>query len=408
MRDDLWMVHELLQIPENQKDIRGKHFGFCEYLRDQGRRITIITANRSHLLKRNVKTTYPIRIQHTDGIRIIYIKSLQVKKTNSLNRLLNWIHFAFWLFCLFIILRRPKTVFLSVLPQTIIWSYYWAYFWRRKPTLWLEIRDIWPMSGVELMNLNSKSLIVRLMTLTEIKGYRIADKILSPLLTFDLYLEKFSDEIRNKYMLFPNGILQNNYLTVTKNPIPNKKDSPNDRLKLGYFGGLNNSNNLEGIIKSLSSISIDFELNIYGTGSKKKLLESIPDSRLFIYNSVSRDEAIKIMKSMDFLLMGLHDLKVYRYGLASLKLTDYLVANKPILYVAPNYFKFFKIYGLGVEFISENLEELIDVDKNTVDPTNEMYLNIRKSQVEFLQGTMILDNYFSSLDKFLDLNVDIA
>jgi hypothetical protein len=236
--------------------------------------------------------------------------------------------FAFCLFIFFIKYKPPKIIFLVTIPQFPILFFYFAFFFRLKPKLWIEIRDIWPLVAVELIFLKHNSIFYKTLKILEYIGYKNADIVLTPLLNFRDYINNFKYNFNFELLYFSNGITKENLKTLN---IPKNIYESRNFIKIGYFGGLGMSNNILEAINIFSKLENNFEFHIYGDGALKNQLLSFSDNRFIFHNKISQVDAIEKMLDMDFLCLCTPNYDIYKYGLSSLKILDYLIANKPLI-----------------------------------------------------------------------------
>ena len=401
MKTNFCLIHQYLPIPLDKKSVTGKHFDFCKYLYSCGVDVTIITADNSHVFKRSVKVNAFYKTVNISGIKVKFIKTISHTNPRSLVRILNWFIFSFWAWY-FITVKHYKNIFVSVLPQTNILSIYFSITSRLRSKIFLEIRDIWPLSGKYLMGLNENSIVYILLRQIEKIGYKISDIIVSPLPKFKDYLINEIKMFDNKFLNFPNGISKEAIKISNENVVNTVNSSKkNKTLKFGYFGGLGVSNKVENIIRILMKLNFNFIVDIYGDGSEKNKLLKISDSRVNFHNPISRFDAISVMNKYDYLCMAQPDADVYKYGIASLKLVDYLVSNIPIIQFCKKKYEFIESYGLGY-FLDTDSEEQQNSNLKIIFNRNENRLSIINNQTKYLMDNLILDNYFKNFYKILN------
>ena len=252
------------------------------------------------------------------------------------------------------------------------------------------------------MGLNENSIVYILLRQIEKIGYKISDIIVSPLPKFKDYLINEIKMFDNKFLNFPNGISMEAMKISNENVVNTFKSSKkNKTLKFGYFGGLGVSNKVENIIRILMKLNFNFIVDIYGDGSEKNKLLKISDSRINFHNPISRFDAISVMKKYDYLCMAQPDADVYKYGIASLKLVDYLVSNIPIIQFCKKKYEFIESHGLGY-FLDTDSEEQQNSNLKIIFNSNKNRLSIINNQTKYLTDNLILDNYFKNFYKILN------
>ena len=252
------------------------------------------------------------------------------------------------------------------------------------------------------MGLNENSIVYILLRQIEKIGYKISDYIVSPLPKFKDYLINEIKMFDKKFLNFPNGISKEAIKISNENVVNTFESSKkNKTLKFGYFGGLGVSNKVENIIRILMKLNFNFIVDIYGDGSEKNKLLKISDSRVNFHNPISRFDAISVMNKYDYLCMAQPDADVYKYGIASLKLVDYLVSNIPIIQFCKKKYEFIESHGIGY-FLDTDTEEQQNSNLKIIFNRNENRLSIINNQTKYLMDNLILDNYFKNFYKILN------
>ena len=144
---------------------------------------------------------------------------------------------------------------------------------RKKAKFILEIRDIWPLSIMELGGFKKTNPIVVLLQITENFAYKVSDYVVSVLpKAFEHMKHHGLDLSRFKYI--PNGI-------EIKTMI--KTDEVNiDVFKIGYAGTLGIANALKYLIHAAHIIKeSNIEIHLLGNGPEKEaLMKMVKDKNI--------------------------------------------------------------------------------------------------------------------------------
>ena len=237
-------------------------------------------------------------------------------------------------------------------PQAIIYSSPAPYAfvvaaWLAKrygAKLIFEVRDIWPDSLTEFVNLSPNNPLVWLAALIERFAYRRADHVASllPLAAEHMISRGMAPE---KFLYVPNGVARATDETTNAEPdTPLLRQLKEFRAKnyfvLLYAGNHGAVNNLEILLDVLGEIERAGHKNIacvfVGQGDRRHQLEDkARRARLtnaVFLDQVDKTELVHAFRLADAGYQSLLPSALFRFGVSSNKLLDYLNAGLPVLY----------------------------------------------------------------------------
>lgn len=295
-------------------------------------------------------------------------------RKNDWRRLANAVTYA--IFVLFIGLfkrPRPKWIYVAVPSHFAAFSsYVLARFFHAK--LIFEVFDIWSLTFVHLHGFSLKSPIVRSLIAFDRLLVKKSDLVVSPLSRFDAYCRDYLHiEIDNKFLFLYQGYeeesgeinIANQFLDKFANSgalawVVNQKKQ--GRRIFVYAGTMGSSNNIYGLCESLSRLGISNTNTAFLfigrgdlAGEIRALLQKGLSERCAVFPPVGYSELIAILSKCDFAVNSHPDIRLYDYGLASLKSLDYIKAGIPIAYLGREPL----IEALGVGFCSSSIDEFI-------------------------------------------------
>ena len=338
--------------------------------------VNVFSASFSHVMSSppdvNKNTTESI-----DGIIYHWIKVFKYTQSKSVSRVISMFLFLFKLFFLPTSkINKPDVIIVSSISPLPIWR---AYLWSRKykAKLIFEVRDIWPLSLIELGGFKRSHPFVWLLQKTENFAYKNADYVVSVLpYAFDHMKNHFLDIDRFRYI--PNGIEIRNQVG---NSIINKT------FKVGYSGTIGIANALYYFIE-VSKILKDenIEFHILGSGPEKnrlmELVSSIALNNVIFHDPVSKDQVPVFLQKMDALYIGWHNSNLYRFGISPNKIFDYLLAAKPIINSSGAKNKIIKDAKAGFSVEPENpqaiAEAIMKLSNLTLEERKELGRNGRE------------------------------
>lgn len=333
MAKHLWIINEYAGSPYHGMTYR--HYYLAKALIKQGYEVSIITSAYSHLLlkKPSLGDDF-ITEEWIDGIRYCWIKMPSYEGARSLKRVLNWFLFAakvWWL--RFRMSHKPDAILVSSLPlHPIVSGFLLAKFYGAK--LLFEVRDLWPLSAMELGGYSSKHPFIWHLQWLEDFAYKHASKVISLLPHAYEYMQTRGLE-KEKFIYLPNGV-DTTRVGLKQEEIKGALPSlPKDAFIVGYTGTLGHANALEYLIEAARLISEpSIVIVIVGEGVEKASLMKQAEgiSSILFLPSIEKSLIPQMLARFDVCYIGWRKCGLYRYGVSANKLFDYMLAQKPIVH----------------------------------------------------------------------------
>jgi glycosyltransferase involved in cell wall biosynthesis len=337
-KKSVWLINQYLCTPELNNDGHRHSFLAEEFIK-KGYDVTLITSSFSHVPYRenDFKGFYKLIDKN---IRVLLVKGNKYKGTQGLARVISWLIFCFLLF--FIPTKKiPKPDIIIVSSNSLLPILNVVFFFRKKfkgVKFILEIRDIWPLSLVELGNFSRKNILIKFLAWVEKIGYKEADHIVSLLMDADVHIKGVLGDVPFKYTWISNGFQIEDESSYQS--IPKELDAriPKNAFIVGYAGSLGKANAMEYIIEGFNKIkNQNIYLLIVGGGDEtiylKKLAEK--NDNILFFGRLPKNQILSFLKKCDLLYFSSKDLRIYKYGISANKTFDYMYAEKPILLSAP-------------------------------------------------------------------------
>tara|TARA_R110002073_G_scaffold322276_2_gene498839 strand:+ start:21390 stop:22622 length:1233 start_codon:yes stop_codon:yes gene_type:complete len=330
----VWLINQYLCTPELNNDGHRHSFLAEEFIK-KGYDVTLITSSFSHVPYRenNFKGFYKI----IDGnLRVLLIKGNKYKGTQGIARVLSWLIFCFLLF--FIPTRKiPKPDIIIVSSNSLLPIVNVVFFFKKKfkkVKFILEVRDIWPLSLIELGNFSRKNILIRFLAWVEKLGYRKSDHIVSLLMDANVHIKSVLGDMPFKYTWISNGFQIEDESSYQPIPAKLNMQIPNDAFIVGYAGSLGKANAMESIIEGFNKIkNQEIYLLIVGNGDEMTSLKKLAgdNDNISFFGRLPKNQILSFLKKCDLLYFSSKDLKIYSYGISANKTFDYMYAAKPIL-----------------------------------------------------------------------------
>jgi glycosyltransferase involved in cell wall biosynthesis len=306
-----------------------------------GHDVMIVAASWSHIRDYQTEITENYQEESVEGIKYIWLKTPKYKD-NGLERVINIFTFVAQLFRYshrLVKQFQPDTIINSNYPLATYPAQYIAKIAKAK--LIHEVRDIWPLSLIELGSISPSHPLMMLMQLAENSAYRHADRVVSLLPKAQEHMQQHGMDPA-KFAWIPNGI-DINESKHTKVDIPEIHQVAFDRLKkLGYFivgytGSYDMANCLPTVLEAAALVKhLPIAFVLIGRGLqadrlKQTSLELGLENVIFL-PFVTKHTLPAILNQMDALVMVWRKLPIYRFGISPNKLMDYMMSGKPILH----------------------------------------------------------------------------
>jgi len=171
----IWYISQYVSPPSGLS-AGGRGYELMRELAAMGHDCLIIASGSSHLVDMP-QFEGPHLVQQRDGLKVIWLRTMKVRKAKSLRRVASWLYFEWALFWLrkgsF---QRPDVIVVSSLSLLTIINGLLLRA-RFKTRLIVEIRDIWPLTLVAEGFISRRNPLIIALGLIERLGYRHADAI---------------------------------------------------------------------------------------------------------------------------------------------------------------------------------------------------------------------------------------
>ncbi|CAM4015905.1 putative glycosyl transferase WbpJ [Pseudomonas reidholzensis] len=263
-----------------------------------------------------------------------------------MGRVLSMLVFAALLlpFCMIQAVRRGRPdiiIYSSPHPFGVLSCWLAARLLRAKFVF--EVRDLWPLSLIELAGLSETNLLVRATGLIERFAYARADKVISLLPYAEPHM-RGKGLSAGKFLWVPNGVVASDAGTRA-----DTHDSPfirhvRDLRQQGVFvviyaGAHGKPNSLDGLVRSatiLKQRNANVRIILVGKGESKAHLSSLAAREASgIVEFFAQQPKEDVMAALAFASAGYISLKsepLFRFGVSPNKLWDYMRGGMPIIF----------------------------------------------------------------------------
>ncbi len=400
----IWVINQHTATP-NTTSGHFRHFFLAKEFKKQGYNVILIIGSFSHLSKRKEKPTKQFTLETIEGgVKVCTVKVPKYKIGRSIGRVFNLIMFSFKL--LFLPtkkLERPDVILISSMPLFPIINGYLFKKRFKNSKLVLEIRDIWPLTIMELGGFSARNPFVKILSIIEKIGYNNSDFITSVLPHADEHIVSvIGRKVRFKHI--PNGIDVETYNKELKLDKKIEDQLPKGKFIVGYTGTLGYANAMEKFIDIARAMYDHKEIAfvIVGDGYLKNQLQDFAEglNNIYFLNAVPKQQIPALLQCFDVCYIGWRRSKLYDFGVSANKIYDYMYAGKPIVMLGDIRSNEIKKSGCGFLFDYDDTEALSEKLKLLYKmPKNERYKMGRKG-VDFV----LKKNTYTTLSlKYLDI-----
>lgn len=329
---EVWILNHYAQEPGGAGGTR--HFSLARHLLQLGWRTTIIAASvELNTGRQRLSPGEARRLTEFDGVPFLWIRTPQYEG-NGGGRMGNMLAYSFRALLPSATrgLARPDVIVGSSVHPFAAWA--GALLAKRFGVPFVfEVRDLWPQTLVDLGRLQERSAITFVLRMLERWLYKRADRIVVLLPQAWEYIVPLGFP-REKVVWVPNGVEMDGYPDPAE---PQVKPT----FALMYFGAHGQANGLDSVIRAMGLLqdraaTQHVRLRLIGDGPQKPVLRELA-VRLGLRNvefsdPVPKREIPSLAAEADAFVFNLIDAPVFKYGISSNKLFDFLAASRPIVF----------------------------------------------------------------------------
>lgn len=329
----IWYVSKYVITPAPGEPA-GRSFGIMRELARLGHCAVVVTSDSMGKFNAPVAER-PFVFSDQDGVTICRARTFKYLDSNSVRRMVSWIHFEWKLLRLPLrVLPRPDAVIVSSLSLLTILN---GLRLRRrfKCPLVFEVRDIWPLTLTEEGHFSPRNPLVRALSLVERLGYRRADLIVGTMPNLGEHVRNVVGESR-RVECVPMGV----DLDAMAQPEPLPEDFvsqyiPHNTFIVGYAGSLGISNAMDVLFDCAESMQDDRSIHflVLGEGElKQRFIDQFGGlANLTLAPAVPKLQVQSVLGYCDVLYFSVHKSRVWDFGMSLNKVMDYMAAAKPII-----------------------------------------------------------------------------
>ncbi|WP_375037422.1 glycosyltransferase family 4 protein [Acinetobacter sp. RW6] len=331
-----WFINQYSSTPETA--MGGRHYYLAQELAKKGHQVYVIAGRYSHLLRNPKKFEEQYLVEEIiPNFSFVWVNLPDYQEAHSKQRVLNWFKFS-WL------LRKMADV-IPAKPDVILYSspsligYLGANYLANKfkvPFIF-EVRDIWPLTLMELGGHSPSHPFIKFMQWIEDRAYRKADYVFSNLYNAIEHMQSRGLD-SSKFHWIPNGVSLEE--VSQKEPLSTETVTqlPQNKFIIGYTGTIGVANAIDDLIEAAQMLSNNPHLHFVLVGSGKEkdnLIQKVNTlglQNITFIDAIPKKQIQSMLEQFDVCYIGWQKNSLYRFGIAPNKLPEYLYAGKPIIH----------------------------------------------------------------------------
>lgn len=339
----------------------------------QGHNVTIIAASFSHLRQHNPEVVKDFQEEDFEGIKYVWFKTPEYG--GSLARIKNMITFVWKL------KKNSKRIAKNYQPDLVIAGSCYpldnysahkiAKLSGAKYTY--EVRDIWPLSPMLIGGYSKYHPFIWVMQKAEDYAYKHVDKVISLLWNAEEHMRDHG-LAPGKFVCVPNGFSENEWTEdVFKQELPEVHSQAFQSLKgktiIGFAGGFAASGTIDNLVEAANLLKDEKDLHFVLVGKGPE--ESVYRNQISKYglNNVTILPAVPkvlvptVIQHFDITFLGgVHSI-LHKYGTSPNKVTDYMLAAKPIVHAVDEPGSVVERLRCGIRVEAENPQKVAEAIK---------------------------------------------
>ena len=384
--NNIWIINQYASTLKT--GIGGRSYYLGRELAKQGHKVYIVASSFTHLLIEQPQVSEEFTIETIeDNFSFLWVRMPEYNDANDRRRAWNWFKFAWKLLKLPQVIKDRPDVIVYSSPSLIPYIGAERLSRRTGSRLIWDIRDLWPLTLIELGNFTKKHPFIRVMQWVENKACRSSDFVISNLPYAIEYL-KVKGVDSSRFLWLPNGFDMEEFKSAELLSYNLINKLPKDKFIIGYAGTLGRANALNTIIDSAKLLKhqLSFHFVIVGDGTLRHWLENqIKENQLeniTLIGSIHKKLIPPMLSYFDVCYAGLIKNSLYRFGTSLTKIPEYFMSNKPIICSIDSPFKPVNDANAGFTVPAEDPHAIVDailkLKNMSISERNRMGENGRK------------------------------
>lgn len=331
----LWIINQYASSPST--GYAGRHYYLARELAAQGHQVYVVAASFTHLLRESPRVDGDVTIETIDGVHMVWLRMPSYPHAHSKKRVWNWLRFAWALRRLPSALPESPGAILYSSPTLVGFLGAQRLARRFDVPLIFEVRDIWPLTLMQVGGYSERHPVMRFLQWIEDKAYRESDRVISNLKNAVEHMQARGMDPA-KFAWVPNGFS----MAEVSKPEPldpsTRAQLPRDKFIVGYTGTLGVANALDTLLDAAERLKNedDVAFVLVGGGKEKPALQRRAKEKglknVVFIDPIPKAQIQTMLQCFDVCFIGLSKEPLFHFGVSPNKLFDYLISGRPIIY----------------------------------------------------------------------------
>jgi glycosyltransferase involved in cell wall biosynthesis len=336
MNKTVWIINQYASTPEY--GYAGRHYYLGKELAKLGYNVYLIASAAHHLLREKplVNSTFQLE-KEEDRFTVIWTKMPRYDQAHSKGRILGWFLFPWRIRELADVIPEAPDVVLCSSPSLLSFIGAKSLARRFDAKLVFEVRDIWPLTLIDIGGYSPRHPFVRLLQWVEDKAYRDSDRVVSNLKNAVEHMASRGMR-RDKFAWVPNGFSMDEVsLNAPLNP-KTESQLPKHKFLVGYTGTLGVANAMSTLIDAAERLKEypDIAFVMVGGGKEKPVLQQLVEEKgltnVHFVDPIPKLEIQAMLSRFDGCYIGWLNDSLYQFGIGANKIPEYLFSGKPVIH----------------------------------------------------------------------------
>jgi glycosyltransferase involved in cell wall biosynthesis len=357
----IWIINQYGSTPSS--GMGGRSFYFAKELSSQGYKVYLISASYTHLLRRPPSMHSDFKTEKVDGFDFVWVKVPEYSNAHARKRVYNWFAFSWKIRKLFKFIKCKPDVIIYSSPSLI--PYLGAYWlsWSLGVRLIWDVRDLWPLTLIELSKVKKYHPFIFLNQLIENFACKNSSFIISNW-PYAINYMRLHGADESRFLFLPNGFDAEEFNNFKKINHSIKTLIPLNNFIVGYVGTLGKANAMLVLLDVALSLknTPNLKFVIVGEGGEKsKMKDFIVKNKLsniILIDQIPKNQVPSMLDCFDVCYVGFNKSKLYNFGSSLNKLPEYMMSGKPIIYSIDSPFKPVIAANCGMHVPAEDSESI--------------------------------------------------
>jgi glycosyltransferase involved in cell wall biosynthesis len=336
MSKTVWIVNQYASTPDY--GYAGRHYYLGKELAKLGYNVYLIASGSHHLLREYPVVDSSLEYEHVaERFTVVWCKLPQYGQAHSKVRILGWFLFPWRIRKLAKLIPQSPDVVLCSSPSLLSFLGAKRLAKNFKARLVFEVRDIWPLTLMDIGGYSPKHPFIRLLQWVEDKAYRDSDRVVSNLKNAVEHMTSRGMD-GEKFTWVPNGFCAEEVgLNAPLNDRA-KKQLPVGKFVVGYTGTLGVANALDTLIEAAEKLkdNSDIAFVLVGDGKERSSLQKLVAEKglnnVWFVDSIPKVEIQAVLSQFDVCYIGWRRDSLYRFGIGANKIPEYLFSSRPVIH----------------------------------------------------------------------------